>query len=267
MAGIELTIDSSQLDGMSRAIAKATGQFKWIAARAMTNAAKTTKADIAGKILPMVEGGATGWTRRGLIATFAKPDKLQVAVGFQYGAGEMQDYGFTPKGIGVPAGRYMEVNARGGGRQPKSTERALRRTGVIPSDRFITPAKGSVPMNGAGNVSGGTYQQLLSRLRALPEGSSQNAKRGAPRRAVDYFVMRQQGGRYSRWQLGADPVFIAKRVGKRGFKPAFFITEQPEYRQRFPIQSVAMRAYQAAFPKEFNAALDKEIAYQVKKYG
>lgn len=267
MASVDLIIDTKQLDAMSRALANLTGQFDWIAARAMTNSAKAARAAVAQQILPKIKGGPTSWTRRGLIASFAKPTNLRSGVGFQYGAGEMRDYGFTPKGMGVPAGRYMEVNSRGGDRRPKSTELALRRTGRIPGDRFLTPASSGVRLNSQGNLPGGQYQQLLSRLQSLPEGSSQNAKTGAKRRPIDYFIMRRDGAGYSRWQLGAEPVFIAKRVGKggRGFVPAFFITDQPNYEARFPIKSVAMAEYNRVFAGEFKKALDAELAFRAKR--
>jgi hypothetical protein len=265
MAVVNLSIDSRQISAMNLALANLSGQFNWIAARAMTNSAKAAKGAVASKILPMIKGGPTSWTKRGLIASFAKPDNLTSQVGFQYGEGRFTDDAFTRKAGGVPAGRYMGVNAKGGDRRPKGTELALRRTGLIGNDQFITPASSGVRLNGQGNLPGGQYQRLLSRLRALPEGSSQNAKPGAKRREIDYFIMRRDGAGYTRWELGAEPAFIAKRVGKRGFVPAFFITDQPNYERRFPIQSVAMTEYNRVFGKEFDKALKSEMAYQARK--
>ena len=287
MASVDLTIDTAQLNAMSQRLARLYGQFDWIAARAMTNSAKAAKSAISRQILPMIQGGPTGWTKRGLISSFARPDNLRTAVGFQYGAGEMQDYGFTPKGVGVPAGRYMGVNARGGDRRPKATELALRRTGRIPGDAFITPNSKVLRLNSQGNLPGSQYQQLLSRLKSLPEGSSQNAKATTNRREIDYFIARRDGAGISRWQLGGEPAFIAKRAGKgpkggtgkgsgrpgrpqtsgykRGFAAAFFITDQPNYEARFPIKSVAMAEYKRVFAGEFDKALNAEIAFRNRR--
>lgn len=246
------------------------GQYEWIAARAMTEGVKASKAGIARDIFPKIKGGPTPWTRSGLIARYARNDDLRAMAGFQYGEGKWEDSAFSRKGGGIPSGRYMGLNASGGDRRPKSTEVRLRRAGVIGNDQFITPNASTVRLNAQGNVSGAEYVRLLTRLRAMQaEGSSQDAPRGAgsrgrsaaKRRQSDYFLMRYEGGRPSRWQLGAEPAFIAKRVGRngRGFKPAFWITDQPNYERRFNIQGVALREFNRVFPKEFEAGVMKEL--------
>lgn len=295
MASVQFTVDSSGIDKASKALAMLIGQYEWVTARAMTTAAKAAKAKIAADVFPRIQGGPTNWTQRGLIASFASPKNLTSQVGFNYGGKEK----FSESGQaafkrgGVPAGRYMEVLARGGDRRPKSTELGLRRAGVIGPGQFITPnAKGKgARINAQGNVSGGNYQQILSRLRALPEGSSQNAPRGRGadprsrsakgRASVDYFMLRREGGNPSRWQLGAEPSAIVLRAGrgpkggtgkgsgrpgrpqtvgyKRGFKAAFNVVDQPNYERRFPIQSIALREYQRVFPTAWKAGLEAEM--------
>lgn len=233
----------------------------------MTEGVKAAKAGIARDIFPKIKGGPTPWTRRGLITRFARKDDLRAMAGFQYGDGNWSDSDFSRKGGGTPAGRYMGVNASGGDRRPKSTELRLRRAGVIGPSQFITPNSKAVRLNAQGNASGAEYTRMLTRLRAMQaEGSGQDAPRGpgsrgrsgAKRKQSDYFLMRYEGGRPSRWQLGAEPAFIAKRVG-RGFKPAFWIHDQPNYERRFNIQSVAMREFSRVFPKEFEAGVMKEL--------
>lgn len=250
---VSLTIDSGEISQLARNLAVGLGKFDTIAAGAMTTAAIKAREAIRREIEPMIEGGPTAWTRRGLIVRYARKNDLRAMVGYQYGDGNWEDSAFTRKSAGIPAGRYMGLNARGGDRRPKGAEMQLRRAGVIKPDQFITPGPG-VRLNRHGNVSGGQYQQMLSRLRALTvEGSNQNARRGGGRRPVDYFVMRRDGMGYTKGQLGAEPAFIAKRRGRggRGFIPAFWIVDQPNYERRFPIQSVAMREFQRVFPAEF----------------
>lgn len=301
-SGVRFTVDTSEISALSRGLASMMGQHGWITARAMTTAAKAAKGQLEARVLPMIQGGPTGWTKRGLIASYASPQNLTSQVGFQYGEGKFTDSAFTRKAGGVPAGRYMGVNAQGGDRKPKATELALRRSGLIPRDGFITPV--SKPQSGSGlrftqqgNITGGQYQQMLSRLRALPPGSSQNAPQGRGsdprgrsakgRREADYFLLRTLGGTPSRWQLGADPSAIVRRAGpgpkggtgkgsgkrgrpqtvgfKRGFVRAFNITEQPNYERRFPIQSIAWREYQRVFPQAYEAGLRHELERRARR--
>lgn len=263
MSGVQFTIDTSQVSAMSNALAGLTGNYNWIVARAMTNSAKAAKAAVAADVFPRIQGGPTAWTRRGLMVSFARPDNLTSNVGFNYGDGSFSAT-FAGKGMGTPAGRYMDVNARGGDRRAKRTEHQLRDAGIIRPDQFITPASGGVKLNAQGNVSGPEYQRIVSRVKGFASaGSTQNTARGAgsrgrsarKRNESDYFVMRRDG----------EAQFIAKRVGKRGFVPALFITDQPNYEQRFRVQPVAMAEYRRVFSKEFEAALEKEMAYQARK--
>lgn len=294
MAGIQLTVDTSQISKMSKALAVMMGQHEWITARAMTTAAKASKTRIAAEVFPMIKGGPTNWTKRGLIASYASPKNLTSQVGFQYGEGKFTDSAFTRKAGGVPSGRYMGVNARGGDRRPKATELGLRRAGLIGGSQFITPpsksstAGGGIKLNAQGNVSGGEYQRILSRLRALsggvgnaPQGAGSRGRSGKGRKEIDYFMLRGTGGTPSRWQLGAQPMAVARRAGpgpkggtgkgsgnpgrpqtvgyRRGFVRALFVVDQPNYERRFPIQSIAMREYQRVFNQAYEAGVKAEL--------
>ena len=272
MAGITFTVDTSEVSRLSVTLARLMGQYEWIAARAMTEAAKITRTALQREILNKIEGGPTAWTRRGLIVRYASRNNLQAMVGFQYGEGNFNDSEFTRKAGGVPAGRYMGINARGGDRRPKGSELQLRRAGLIGNDQFLVPHKKGVRLNAQGNLPGAEYQRILSRLRGFSAaGSNQNTTAGAgsrgrsaaKRKAADYFLMRYEGGRpANRHTLGASPAFIARRVGRRGFVPALWITDQPNYERRFPIRVVAEREFARAFPIQFERALAKEIDFQ-----
>lgn len=273
MAGIKLTVDASQVNEMSRALAVMMGQQEWITARAMTESAKITRTALQRKILNsnMIQGGPTAWTRRGLIVRYASRNNLQAMVGFQYGEGSFNDSEFTRKAGGVPAGRYMGINARGGDRRAKGSELQARRAGLIGNDQFLVPNTKGVRLNAQGNLPGPEYQRILSRLKGFSAaGSNQNTTTGAgsrgrsaaKRKAADYFLMRYDGGRPgNRHTLGASPAFIARRVG-RGFVPALWITDQPNYERRFPIRVVAEREFARAFPIQFERALAKELEFQ-----
>jgi hypothetical protein len=288
MAGIDLTIDTSELNQLQVSLSRMMGQFEWITARAMTTAAKASRDAIRREILPMVKGGATAWTRKGLIVSFAKPDQLRAMAGFQYGGGEWNDTALTRKAGGVPAGRYMGVNAGGGDRRPKSFEVRLRQSGQIGRGDFVVPRSRWGALNAQGNVSGGKYQQILSRVRALPsgignapQGAGSRGRSGRARASLDYFVARGDDSGISRWQLGSRPLMIAERAGKgpkggtgkgsgkrgrpqtvgyrRGFVPAMsIVNDAPNYERRFPIQSVAMREYRRVFPTAWRDGFIRE---------
>jgi hypothetical protein len=292
MASVTFTVDSTGITQLEQAMARFMGQFEWITARAMTTAAKASRDAIRREILPMVDGGATRWTQRGLIVEFAKPDTLRAQAGFQYGEGRWEDGAFTRKAGGIPAGRYMGINAAGGDRRPKSFEIQLRRAGAIGRGDFVVPRSSWRGLDGAGNVKGGTYNQVLSRLRAsTTEGSNQNAptgggsrgRSGRKRAATDFFMARGDEAGVSRWQINTNPLFIAERSGagpkggtgkgsgkpgrpqtvgyKRGFTPAFSVVEDtPNYERKFPIQSVAMREYQRVFPQAWRGGFEREAA-------
>jgi hypothetical protein len=288
MAGITLTVDTSELNRMSVTLARLMGQYEWITARAMSEAAKITRTALQREILPMIQGGPTAWTKRGLIVRYASRNNLQAMVGWQYGEGNFNDGEFSRKAGGIPAGRYMGINARGGDRRAKGSELQLRRARLIGNDQFLVPNAKGVRLNAQGNLPGAEYQRILSRMRALsggignaPQGAGSRGRSGKGRREVDYFMLRGVGGTPSRWQLGAKPMAVAMRAGRgpkggtgkgsgnpgrpqtvgyrRGFVRALFVVDQPNYERRFPIRVVAEREFARAFPIQFERALAKEL--------
>lgn len=257
-----ITLDYSGIAEASATLAHVINKFDSLTAEAMTTAAIKARDAIRRDIHPMVLGGPTRWTERGLLVRYARKNDLRAQVGYQYGSGAWEDNEFTPKAGGIPSGRYMGLNARGGDRKPKSSELQLRRAGLIGNDKYLTPGSGA-GIDARGNVAGWKYQQMISRLRGFTAaGADQNTTSRRKRRQTDYFIMRRDDAGYAPpKELGAQPVFIAKRVGRkgRGFKPAFFIVEQPNYERRFPIKSVAMREYARVFPIEFERGLNREL--------
>jgi hypothetical protein len=260
---VRFDVDSSGVSKLASNVARMIGQYEWIVAGAMTDAAKQAKADVASQILPRIQGGATAWTRRGLIVSYAKPKRLYSVIGFNYGDGSFEELGFGSKvSGGVPSGRYMQMQAGGGARQPKSTERKLRASGIIPGNAFITPS-GAKPLklNGAGNLSGPMYTQMLSRLGAASTmGSSQNktgSKRSTRKQADrSYFVATINGHLGIHVRTGK----AGKQGGKpRGFSTVFYVTKQPKYKATLPIRQVALAGYERTFAASFRKRLDYEL--------
>lgn len=279
--GISIAADIKEVVAASESFGVLPKQMTRIVARAMTMGVKSSREEIRQKIFPMIKGGPTRWTQRGLIVSYAKPTDLRAQVGFNYGEGRFTDTEYTPKAGGIPSGRYMGINARGGDRRAKSIERQLRLTGVIPNDAFLVPNPNLAEIDRYGNLPGTTWTKIGSRIRGLStSGSTQNAPKGQgsrgrtarKRRQDDYFVMRYSGG-YPAGpkELGATPAFIARRVGlrrgkKRGFEIALFITDQPNYERKWPIQPIAFREFERVFKIEFTNGIRSSIAYR-KRHG
>jgi len=289
---LTVQVDTSQVSAMARWVAAAHGELGWTTARAMTNSAKDAKEALRQQVLPKIQGGPTPWTRRGLVASFARPENLTTYVGFNYGEKLNTGAGFNPQSSGTPSGRYMELQSRGGDRGPKSTEVKLRRAGLIRQDQFITPTGRGLKLDRYGNLKGPQYVQILSRLRAFSDaGYTANTTRGADagsrgrsgakRRERDYFMLRSDGTGPSRWQLGADVVGVAMRAGpgpkggtgkgtgrrgrpqtvgyRRKFTRVLNVVDQPNYERRYDIKGIALKEYNRVFSQHFMAALDKNL--------
>lgn len=258
---ITLTIDQQglqQASAFSKAVAK---QLPWAIARAMTESAK--KAQVALKAqTPKYVQKPVPFTMNSTFVRFASPRKLEAWVGFK---------DFAPKG--TPAGKYLQPMTGGGPRRPKSTERQLQTAGLLRPGEFIVPT-GVTPLklNQFGNLTGGTYTQVLSRLKALGEQGYSGNVSGAPgsqskRSARDYFIgapgslprgIQARVGRRPKGNGGRGSIKGGRPVTSnlpRGFHTVFYITRTPTYRAVFPIQKIL----QGTFANTFNANLQSSL--------
>jgi hypothetical protein len=274
MAGISFSIDDADIRAADRWLAATTGQIDFVTSRAIGATVKSIHGNLRRQ-LPSAIDRPTAWTRRGLLVRYPTRTNLTAAVGFNYGGGNFDEVG-RMSNMGVPSGRYMEVQARGGSRSAKSSELALRRAGLAASDEFLTPAGfGIGKPDTAGNVSGGRYQQMLSRLRAnrdigttsnAPEGPGSRGRTAAKRREVDVFISRRKGAaimqRTGRGPKGGTGKGTHKpgrpqTVGyKRDIKAAFYLVRNPRYQVRFPVRQLAMDQFRREIGPNFTAALE-----------
>jgi len=270
MAAITLDI-KSELPKAIRWTDAMTKQLPFAIAKAMTESAK--KAQVALKAqIPRYVDRPTPFTMNATFVRFASPKKLEAWVGFK---------DFASKG--TPATKYLQPMIAGGPRRQKSSERQLVAAGVIPSGSFIMPADVTpLKLNAYGNLSGGIYTQMLSRLKALGEQGytanvSGSERSQAKRSDRDYFAGRPNNkpfGIYAR--LGKKP----KGTGgpgtlkggrpvtsnlKRGFHTAFYVTRQPQYKAKFPVPKILDNTYRNTFGPNLRSALERELAYQAKK--
>ncbi len=246
----------------------------------MTMGVKSSREEIRQKIFPLIKGGPTRWTQRGLIATYAKPTDLRAQVGFNYGEGRFTDTEYTPKAGGVPSGRYMGINAKGGNRRTKSIERQLQTTDRLADNMFLAPNSNAKEIDRHGNLPGKLWQQIGSRVGGLSTpGSDQMAltpkgSRGrTARKQNDFFIMRytESGKPAGPKDIFATPVFIARRVGlkrgkKRGYEVVMHIIQSPNYERKWHIQPIALREFERVFEIEFTNGIRSSIAYR-KRHG
>ena len=256
MANITLNIES-ELPKAIRWTDAMTKQLPWAIAKAMTESAK--KAQVALKAqTPRYVNRPTSFTLNSTFVRYASPKNLEAWVGFK---------DFASKG--TPAAKYLQPMVSGTPRSQKASERQLIASGVLPPGSFIVPT-GVTPLrlNQYGNLSGSTYTQMLSRLKALGEqGYTANASRSArsqsKRSQRDFFVGRPNGL----------PLGIYARVGKRpkggglprGFHTVFYVTRQPQYRATFPVQKILDSTFKSPFGPNLRNALARELAYQASR--
>lgn len=235
----------------------------YMAARAMTRSAQAAQQQLKQQMPRFIQGGPTPFTQNSTYVRFAKPSDLSVEVGFKQ---------FASKG--TPAGRYLQPMAGGGPRRAKSTELQLQRKGLLRVGEYIVPTDvHPVRLNKYGNLTGGTYTQLLSRLGGLGEqgytGNVSNAAASqAKRRQRDYFLGAPGGlPRGIQARVGPKPKGNPGGKGRpmtaglpRGFHTVFYITRQPSYRATFPISQILTQGFERSWKFELQAAFAAELA-------
>lgn len=171
---------------------------------------------------------------------------------------------------------------KGGTREWKRSEHALRRIGVLPPNMAAVPGE-AAQLDAYGNMSRGQIVRLLSYLQAFGEqGYSANstaktrarlAKRGRSAagfstiQGVEYFVSKGKGNWFGRrsWKQGRLqhlPPGVWSRSGTHGsdLKPVLMFVRLPTYRLRFKFYDVANREIQARFEGELKRSFEEAMA-------
>lgn len=211
-------------------------QLPFATALALTKTAQKVKEAEYGLMKKVFEG-PTKYTLNALQMRPAKKTKLEASVGFKEGHGR-----------GVPAKRFLNPHVHGIARSQKSHEKKL--APVMRGKNFTVPARGA-KLNKSGNITGGTYMQILSRLKLAGDQSATNS--GASKRkqrAKTYFVPKAG----SKLRAG-----VYERTA-RGVKPILIFIRSPRYTKRFPFYNKADQLSRALFPAEYKKAMDFAIA-------
>ena len=267
---LRVNIDSTQVSAASQRLADLMGKTPMLTAIAMTRGVTTARRAIQAEIFPKIQGGPSPWTRRGLIYKKATPTDLRAMVGFNYGDGRFEDNETTRQASGVASGRYMRIQARGGDRPAKSSERLARRLGIIKNDNSLIPDLKQKDINKFGNLPGRRWQEAVKGARAgfsVRGGQSTGGKRkrGA---GSQFFVLNRSStstGKYgigNRYTTNNQPIAIVRRTGAkmRGFKTVLLVTKREAYKRRLPVDSVAWEAFRKTYAQSFKDLVDKAWA-------
>ena len=142
---------------------------------------------------------------------------------------------------GKDRARYLRFGTAGGTRPQKGFERFF--SGAIPSDGTIPPGSyfmptSAVKLNRSGNVS-------MATLKRITKGINGNARGG-------FFMGTPRGGNR--------PPGIYRRSAQR-LTPYFIATQdKPDYRERFPINTIAQKVVERSYSKNFETAFARAIA-------
>lgn len=257
---ITFEVDTAQLNQLAVRFSNAFNRLPTHLAKAMTYAAYDAQKELKRQTPNFVDNPTT-WTRNATFVQKATPQNLAVRLGFK-------SYEDTRKGS-VPAAHYLQPMVTGQPRQQKSTERQLARFSAAFQNRYLIPTdKEPLRLNSFGNISGGQYTQVLSRLKAFTaEGYDANASTSARSRRKrsqrDYFIGWRTGNPVSiRARVGAMPKGTGGKGSKqggrpvtsnlpRGFVPVFIVSKSPKYRAQFPVRTIIQTKFNERFPSIF----------------
>lgn len=165
---------------------------------------------------------------------------------------------------GTPPVKYLEPEARGGGRRVKRFERALRYAGVLGPNEWAIPNPKKFGKNAAGNVPAGTITSILSQLRASPDPSQNVTEKSAQQLRAKgkrlYFTPRPG----SRLKPGVY-VRMGRRTAKggdpRGARPILLFTRSPPaYQPVWDFDRLVREVHEGRFEDLFRAQLKRAVA-------
>lgn len=240
MLKLDVSVDAQ---GLARQLGALVGtQVPFATALALTKSAQAGQhAEEAA--IGMVFDRPTSYARGGVRIEPATKAKLWASVKLKDDANK-----------GVPAAKFLNAEVYGGERSLKGSERALRSAGILPDGMMAVPGS-AAKIDSYGNMDRGQLMQILSYLKAQSTGGytraiSKGRAAKLKREGISYLV-----GRIGR----NGPMGIYER---RGFahgvsrRPLLIFVKAPRYSVRLPFHKIATNAATAAFPAEFERAMD-----------
>lgn len=162
-------------------------------------------------------------------------------------------------GKGTPAEKYLAAQIEGGPRKPKSFERLLLRSGIMPTGYLAVPGSGA-KLDSYGNMSGAQIVQILSALKAFGEqgfaaNRSEASKKRKGKKLPMFFVGRPGGGRLPR---GVYQRFNFAHGS--AIKPVLIFVRGPRYRPIYRFHDVSTRTVADVFPGHMERAVAETMA-------
>jgi hypothetical protein len=256
--------------GVRNLNAKVLSQIPFATAKALTKTAQAVR-EAERREMASVFDRPTPWTLNSLFVKPANKVTLSAEVAFKGAAAK-----------GTPYDRALAHHIRGGTREWKRMELALKRLGVLPSTWAAVPGE-AAKLDGYGNMSRGQVVQILSYLQAFGEqgykanmtakGRARLARRGrteggfARIGGVEYFVSRGPGNWFGgrSWKNGRGQHLapgVWQKSGIHGVKvrPVLMFVSTPSYRVRLAFYDVGSRVASTTFPIEFQKSIAEAMA-------
>lgn len=160
---------------------------------------------------------------------------------------------------GTPAAKYLSPNVYGSARRHKRFEKAMIHKGMMPANKFITPASGA-QLDQYGNVKRSQITKVMSAIQAFGEQGYQANRTGSKRsmkkaRKNDYFIGDPVGLGNGIWQrVGAGSGTMGG-----GVKPVFMFVDAPRYKVIVPFEKIAENMAEKHLPEQFAKAFDEAM--------
>lgn len=215
-------------------------QIPFAMSKAINETAKEVKADLVSEMKKVFDR-PTSYTLNSVFIKPATKRDLTAIVG-------LKEWG----GKGTPASKYLSPQILGGSRGFKRSERALQRSGLLPSGMYWTPGKGA-RLDSHGNISGGQITQILSVLQASVDTAQNMTARSRVknRKPRAYFVGTPGGGRL--------PLGVYERKGRK-IKPVLVFVRSPNYKPRFLFYETGQKTVDRVWLKKMGEAIRYALA-------
>lgn len=202
---------------------------KTIMARAMNKTIKEVKEDLKDEMKKVFKE-PTPFVLNSFWLKFASEEKLIVSI-------EIKDK------WGSGAVEVISPHIEGGSRPAKSSEKRLRESGSLSSNRYYVPGSG-VKLNKYGNIPGPKIVQILSAASAFVDaGYDANRTKNSIKRNPNqnkYFVIKD--GTKSHLKPG---IYYRSGTGGKNIKPILIFVNSPNYKKRFMFFQLSEKFYRA----------------------
>ena len=249
-----ITVEVKGLEQLLALPKRLQAEAPFVAALGLTRLASESKKAIDAEMRFKFDR-PTPWAMRAIAIEKATKQTLRSRVG-------LQD---ETLGKGGYWSEVLGQHFEGGGRQTKRFERAMYRSGVLPSGMAAVPARGW-RTDPYGNLPRGRLTQILSYLDQWGEQGYRANMRAKGRakytkkNALGFFVARRSDPRTRHLKPGVYAASDAGITGSRRIAPALLFTREPRYRKRIDIHRVA----QSVVDRRWGALMVEALASVVK---